>query len=60
MAFRFSKEGVIIAVLVLLPATLLLSITSPFGATGILLTLMLWILIPVVIAKMYYWYKGAE
>lgn len=60
MALKYSKEAVIIVVLVLLPATLLLSVTSPFGATGVLLTLMLWILIPVVIARLYYRYKGAE
>ncbi len=60
MAFKYSKLGVIVAVLVLLPATLILSVTSPFGSTGVLLTLMLWILIPVVIAKMYHRYKNVE
>jgi hypothetical protein len=60
MAFRYSKVGVIVAILVLLPATLILSVTSPFGATGVLLTLILWILIPVVIAKMYYRFKKVE
>jgi hypothetical protein len=60
MAFRYSRIGVIVAVLVLLPATLILSVTSPFGSTGVLLTLMLWILIPVVIAKMYYRFKRIQ
>jgi hypothetical protein len=60
MAFRFSKIGVIVAVLVLLPATLILTVLSPFGSTGVLLVLMLWILIPVWIAKLYYRYKRIE
>lgn len=51
---RYSKLAVIITVVVLLPATLILSILSPFGSTGVLLTLMLWILIPVVIARLYF------
>jgi hypothetical protein len=60
MAFKYSKVGIIVAVLVLLPATLILSATSHFGATGVFLTLILWILIPVAIAKIYYRFKKEE
>lgn len=60
MALKFSKLAVVIVIIVLLPATLILSATSPFGSTGVLLVLMLWILIPVVIAKAYYRFKGKE
>ncbi len=60
MALKFSKLAVIIVIIVLLPATILLSVTSPFGSTGVLLVLLLWILIPVVIAKIYWRFKGIE
>ena len=57
MALKFSKLAVVIVIIVLMPATVILSVLSPFGATGVLLVLMLWILIPVVIAKAYYRFK---
>lgn len=60
MAFKYSKLAIIIVILVLLPATIILSSLSPFGSTGVLLTLLLWILIPVWIAKIYWQYKRIE
>jgi len=57
---RFSKLAVIVTVVVLLPATLILSILSPFESTGVLLTLLLWILIPVVIARLYFRFVEKE
>ncbi len=57
MTVKVSKLAIVIVIIVLLPATLILSVLSPFGATGVLLVLMLWILIPVVIARAYYRFK---
>lgn len=60
MALKYSSLVLLVVVLVLLPITIILSMLSPFGSTGVLLTLMLWILLPVVIAKLYYRFSKKE
>ncbi|TET89059.1 MAG: hypothetical protein E3J35_10955 [Methanomassiliicoccales archaeon] len=60
MALKFSSVGIIIAVAALLPATIILSIMSPFGSVGVILTLMLWVLVPVIIARLYYRFSRKE
>lgn len=60
MAFKISSLAIIVVVVALLPITIVLSILSPFGSAGVLLTLMLWILVPVVIAKLYHRFSKKE
>lgn len=57
MALKFSKLAIIIVLAVLIPATFILVLISNIGPTGAFLFLILWIVIPVVVAKFYYWTK---
>lgn len=58
MALKFSKLAIIIALAVLIPATLILVLISNIGPTGVFLFLILWVVIPVAVAKFYYWSKA--
>jgi hypothetical protein len=55
MALKFSKLAIIVVLAVLIPATFILVLVSNIGPTGAFLVLILWVVIPVAVAKFYYW-----
>lgn len=60
MKLKFSKLAIAVALAVLVPATLILILVSNVGPVGVFFFLILWLLIPVFVAKLYRRLVGKE